>query len=209
MSFSRCTRVPALVRRIADIQTNRGDTSTHAILRSPEGPGFRGPSDNGTHLIGWGMTSIECHKQLEGTLRKIELLLGPLKQCPTWSSYNLSNFSADSVKRLYSLQNARNKNKYMFVEICFIQWGVKCRWTAALRSLGMGRPDVFKYKEPLLLLYGYLKVIIALLLELQGGFTKYCSFLCLWDSRATEHRHVVKSGQRAKSSFLGKPLMFL
>jgi hypothetical protein len=32
---------------------------------------------------------------------------------------------------------------------------------------------------------GDLKVI-ALLLGFQGGFTKYCCFLCLWDSRATE-----------------------
>jgi hypothetical protein len=33
---------------------------------------------------------------------------------------------------------------------------------------------------------GDLKVI-AILLGLQRGFTKYCWFLCLWDSRAMEH----------------------
>ncbi|CAH2989105.1 unnamed protein product [Chilo suppressalis] len=35
----------------------------------------------------------------------------------------------------------------------------------------------------------YLKVI---LLKLQGGFTKYCCFLCMWDSRATEKHYITK-----------------
>ena len=38
---------------------------------------------------------------------------------------------------------------------------------------------------------GDLKVI-GLLLGMQGGFTKYCCFLCLWDSRATSEHYVVK-----------------
>ena len=36
---------------------------------------------------------------------------------------------------------------------------------------------------------GDLKVI-AILMGLQAGFTKYCCFLCLWDSRATEHHFI-------------------
>ena len=40
--------------------------------------------------------------------------------------------------------------------------------------------DTYKWQ-----ICGDLKVI-GLLLVLQGGFTKYCCFLCLWDRRATE-----------------------
>ena len=39
---------------------------------------------------------------------------------------------------------------------------------------------------------GDLKVI-ALLLGLQGGFTMFCCFLCLWDSRATAQHYVTKN----------------
>ncbi|XP_030765451.1 uncharacterized protein LOC115889553 [Sitophilus oryzae] len=38
---------------------------------------------------------------------------------------------------------------------------------------------------------GDLKVI-GILVGLQGGFTKYCCFLCLWDSRAVNHHYVQK-----------------
>ena len=34
--------------------------------------------------------------------------------------------------------------------------------------------------------------VIGLLLSLQGGFTKYCCFLCLWDSHGTSEQYVVK-----------------
>nr|XP_022900293.1 uncharacterized protein LOC111413523 [Onthophagus taurus] len=34
--------------------------------------------------------------------------------------------------------------------------------------------------------------VIAVVTGLQGGFTKYCCFLCLWDSRAREHHYVRK-----------------
>lgn len=34
--------------------------------------------------------------------------------------------------------------------------------------------------------------VVALLTGLQGGFTKYCCFLCLWDSRATDKHFIVK-----------------
>ena len=40
-------------------------------------------------------------------------------------------------------------------------------------------------------IYSDMKVI-AMLQGIQGGFTKYCCFLCLWDIRATKHRYVRK-----------------
>jgi hypothetical protein len=46
--------------------------------------------------------------------------------------------------------------------------------------------NAIKYKQHHWQLCGDLKVIM-LLLGLQGVFTKYCCFLCLWDSQATEH----------------------
>ena len=42
--------------------------------------------------------------------------------------------------------------------------------------------------------------IIGLLLGLQGGFTKYCCFLCLWDSRATKD-HFTKREWPPRESF--------
>ena len=45
-----------------------------------------------------------------------------------------------------------------------------------------------KYKWSLC---GDLKVI-GILIGMQGGFTKHCCFLCLWDSRATVEHHVRK-----------------
>jgi len=38
---------------------------------------------------------------------------------------------------------------------------------------------------------GYLKVI-AVLLGLQLGYTKFCYFLCEWDSRARKHNYIQK-----------------
>ena len=34
--------------------------------------------------------------------------------------------------------------------------------------------------------------MIAFLLGLQGGFTKYSCFLCLWDSRASDQHYIVR-----------------
>ena len=46
-----------------------------------------------------------------------------------------------------------------------------------------------KYKEHSWMVCGDLKVI-AIVLGLQGGYTKYPCFLCLWDSRANKQHHV-------------------
>jgi hypothetical protein len=41
--------------------------------------------------------------------------------------------------------------------------------------------------------------VIAMLLGLQGGFTKYCCFWCVWDSRATEQHFVRKDWPQGTS----------
>ncbi|GFG37439.1 hypothetical protein Cfor_07168 [Coptotermes formosanus] len=42
--------------------------------------------------------------------------------------------------------------------------------------------------------------VTAVLLGLQGGFTKYCCCLCLWDSRATE-QHLIRKERPQRTSF--------
>jgi hypothetical protein len=49
----------------------------------------------------------------------------------------------------------------------------------------------FKYNEFKWKLFGDLKVV-ALLLGMQLGDTKYCCFLCEWDSRAKNNQYVNK-----------------
>ena len=46
-----------------------------------------------------------------------------------------------------------------------------------------------KYKDHNWMICGDLKVV-ALVLGLQGGYTKYPCFLCLWDSRADKQHYV-------------------
>ena len=48
-----------------------------------------------------------------------------------------------------------------------------------------------KYEEYSWSVCGDLKVI-GLLMGMQTGFTKYCCFLCLWDSRATSYHYIRK-----------------
>ena len=55
-----------------------------------------------------------------------------------------------------------------------------------------------KYKQHQWHLSGDLKVV-ALLLGLQGGYTKYSCFLCEWDSRARESHYVKKVWPQRKS----------
>ncbi len=42
---------------------------------------------------------------------------------------------------------------------------------------------------------GDLKVI-GMVMGMQGGFTKYCCFLCLWDSRATGYYYIKREWQK-------------
>ncbi|KAJ4446592.1 hypothetical protein ANN_13289 [Periplaneta americana] len=52
-------------------------------------------------------------------------------------------------------------------------------------------------------IYGDLKVI-ALLLGLQLGFTKFCCFLCLWDNRDRKSHYVTKSWPKRESHIPGQ-----
>ena len=46
--------------------------------------------------------------------------------------------------------------------------------------------------------------VVGLLLGLLGGFTKYCCFLCLWDSRNTQEHYVQRSWPRRESFVPGE-----
>lgn len=59
--------------------------------------------------------------------------------------------------------------------------------------------NAIKYQDFKWQICGDLKVI-AILLGLQGGYTKYCCFLCLWDSR-DRGNHFVKKEWPLRSSF--------
>lgn len=73
--------------------------------------------------------------------------------------------------------------------------------------------NLIKYKERQCKMCGDLKVI-GLLKGLQGGYTKYSAFLCLWDSIARQHHYFKKrmaysegvySGQNEKQTrFVGR-----
>ena len=51
--------------------------------------------------------------------------------------------------------------------------------------------NAIKYSDYKWKICGDLEVI-SILMEMQGGFTKHCCFLCLWDSRATAEHYVRK-----------------
>ena len=60
--------------------------------------------------------------------------------------------------------------------------------------------EAIKYSEYQWILCGDLKVI-GLLMGMQAGFTKYCCFLCLWDSRAVS-QHYKQKDWGSRSTFL-------
>ena len=60
--------------------------------------------------------------------------------------------------------------------------------------------EAIKYSEYQWSLCGDLKVI-GLLMGMQAGFTKYCCFLCLWDSRAVS-QHYKQKDWRSRSTFV-------
>ncbi|KAL0829765.1 hypothetical protein ABMA28_003252 [Loxostege sticticalis] len=63
--------------------------------------------------------------------------------------------------------------------------------------------DLIKYKDFRWKVCADLKVV-AILLGLQGGFTKYCCFLCLWDSRATAKHYTTKVWPERSEFVCGK-----
>lgn len=46
--------------------------------------------------------------------------------------------------------------------------------------------------------------VVGMLCGMQGGYTKYCCFLCLWDSRAREHHYRRKNWPERKNVTVGK-----
>ena len=60
--------------------------------------------------------------------------------------------------------------------------------------------EAIKYSEYQWILCGDLKVI-GLLMGMQAGFTKYCCFLCLWDSRAVS-QHYKQKNWGSRSTFV-------
>lgn len=46
--------------------------------------------------------------------------------------------------------------------------------------------------------------VIAMLLGFQDGFTKYCCFLCMWDSRATAKHYLIKDWPKRTKFVCGK-----
>jgi len=66
--------------------------------------------------------------------------------------------------------------------------------------LGMIKYDVLKWK-----LCGDLKTV-ALLLGIQLGYTKYCYFLCEWDSRDRKNRYVNKLRSKRTSLTPGEKM---
>ena len=65
-------------------------------------------------------------------------------------------------------------------------------------SLGRIKCDEFKWK-----LFGDLKVV-ALLIGMQLGYTKYCCFLCEWDSRDKKYHYVNKLWPKRTSLMSGE-----
>ena len=63
--------------------------------------------------------------------------------------------------------------------------------------------EAIKYENHCWHICGDLKVI-GLLLGMQSGFTKYPCFLCLWDSRDTQHHYIVKEWPRREDFTPGK-----
>jgi hypothetical protein len=46
--------------------------------------------------------------------------------------------------------------------------------------------------------------VIGMLTGAQGGFTKFCCFLCLWDSRSTAEHYVKRDWETRKTYESGK-----
>ncbi|XP_039304135.1 uncharacterized protein LOC120357539 [Solenopsis invicta] len=110
----------------------------------------------------------------------------------------------NDIKGLFDVMNtAYDQNEWrLFID------GSKYSLKAALLHIGNKKPSIpiahavqtkecydtmrtilakIKYNEHQWKICGDLKVI-GLLVGMQSGFTKFCCFLCLWDSRAVDHR---------------------
>ena len=94
-------------------------------------------------------------------------------------------FFIDSSKRCLKRVLLYNGNKYPCVPIAH---SVHLKESYDNMELLL---EAIKYSKYQWSLYGDLKVI-GLLMGMQVGFTKYCYFLCLWDSRAVSQHYKQK-----------------
>jgi len=91
-----------------------------------------------------------------------------------------------SVPLLHSFvksEQLHNGNKFPSVPLAHAA-SMKESYESMKLLLGKIKYDEFKWK-----LCGGLKVV-ALLLRMQLGYTKYCCFLCQWDSRDKKNHYV-------------------
>ena len=95
-------------------------------------------------------------------------------------------FIIDSSKRSLKAVLLRNGNVYLSILIVHFVQMKKDRESAKLLL------ELIQYNDHNWGVSGDLKMI-AFLLGLQGGYTKYSCFLCLWNSRADEQHYLVKN----------------
>ncbi|GFO50462.1 hypothetical protein PoB_007696700 [Plakobranchus ocellatus] len=100
----------------------------------------------------------------------------------------------DSSKRSLKAVLLHNGNKYSSVPV-----GHSVHLTENYENMKI-LLNAIKYSEYQWEICGDLKVV-GILLRMQKGFTKYCCFLCLWDSRATKE-HYVKTDWPVREHFL-------
>ena len=106
-------------------------------------------------------------------------------------------FFIDSSKVRLKLVLLHNGNRCPSVPLAHAA-NIKERYGSVKLQLGKIKYDEFKWK-----LHGDLKVV-ALLLGMQLGYTKYCCFLCEWDSRDKQNHYVNKLWPKRTSLTPGK-----
>jgi len=103
----------------------------------------------------------------------------------------------DSSKVSLKVVLLHNRNKFPSVPLAHAA-NMNESYESMELLLGKIKYDEFKWK-----LCGDLKVV-ALLLGMQLGYTKYCCFLCEWDSRDKKNHHVNKLWPKRKSLTTGE-----
>jgi len=112
----------------------------------------------------------------------------------------------DSSKVSLKLVLLHNGNRFPSVPLAHAA-NTKESYESMKLMLGKIKYDEFKWK-----LYDDLKAV-ALLLGMQLGYTKYCCFLCEWDSRDKKNHHINKLWPKRTTPMPGEknvvnPLVF-
>jgi len=103
----------------------------------------------------------------------------------------------DSLKVILKVVLLHNGNRFPFVPLAHAA-NMKEIYESMKLLLGKIKYDEFKWK-----LCGDLKVV-ALLLGMQLGYTKYCYFLCEWDNRDKKNHYVNKRWPKRTSLMPGE-----